>query len=85
MPCDFGRNITIDFNHLQKAVLACDVIDMLICKFALRVPVGTKIDERMGILISKEMSIQFFEAGKTTKIRVAKFGCDSEHRKDCIK
>jgi hypothetical protein len=57
MPCNFRRDVTINLDHLQKSIFARQVYNVLVSDLALRIPAGSEIDEKMGILALEEMSV----------------------------
>jgi hypothetical protein len=58
MLCNFGSNITIDFNDLKLVKTACKFTDMLISNFAIGIPLGCEIDYDEGKPVASEIVIQ---------------------------
>ncbi len=50
---------------------------MLISKFALRIPVGSEVDQRVGILVLEEMLVELLEASKAAKVGVRESGSEA--------
>ena len=48
MPCNFGWDIAIDLNNLKESIVSCEIVNMLVSDFALRIPAWSKVNDKMG-------------------------------------
>lgn len=48
MPHNFGCNITINLNNLKESIICCEIVNMLVSDFALRIPAWSKVNNKMG-------------------------------------
>ena len=79
MPCNFRRGIAVDLDNLQKSIFSCQFIQLLICDFALRIPTGTEIYDRVGEPVLAQIGVELLEDGEVFKVRVKESACDFEH------
>lgn len=80
VPGNFRGDIAVHLDHLQKAIFAGEVDDVLVGDFALGVPAGAEVDEQMGVFVLEEMGVEGLETGEVAQVGVAVPGGESEHQ-----
>ena len=75
----FGRNVAVDLDDFQEAVLSCKIVDLLISYFAVRVPASSEVDEGVVEFLFIEVGVEGLEAAKGLEVGVEESSCISQH------
>ena len=76
---NFGRNIAVDLDDFQEAVLRCEIVDLLIRYFAVRVPARSEVDKGVVEFLFIEVGVEGLETAEGLEVGVEESSCISQH------
>lgn len=79
VPGDLGGDIRINFDDFEEAIICGEALELLVCDDALGVPVGPEVDERVSVLVLKQMLVEALQAAEAVQVGVEVSRCVFKH------